>query len=136
MALQTAAKLASEIGRDFSPGTINLQPTRASAPGTCSLRVSAATSTFSSARRVNCNNRISFGTSLGPPWDFDGTSECLTLLEKGLYAKSPIEREFSNQRRHCGWPSGTPSLPQVPISPIFARNPLRIIDFQEGKIAI
>ena len=97
MALQAAAKLASEIGRDFSPGTINSQSTRASAPGTCLLRVAAGTPAFSPARFANCHNRTSpapimgpLGTPMGSPWDLDGTSVRRTLLEMGLYAKSPI----------------------------------------------
>ena len=135
MALQTAAKLASEIGRDFSPGIIDLPSTRASAPGTCSLRVSAGTSASSGARLPNYDNqtiRDFHGTPLGLRWDLHGTSEPLTLLEMELYAKSPM--------RECVPVSaaiaGTPSAPQVPISLIFTRNPLQIIDLQGGRFAI
>ena len=120
MAIQAADKLASEIGRDFSPGTNDSRSTWASASGICSLRVSTGTPAASEARLPNCDyqtTRDFHGTSLGFRWDLDGTSECLTLLEIGLYAKSPM--------RGCVPASaaiaGTPSIPQVLCSPIFTR---------------
>ena len=83
---------------------------------------------------ANCHNRTTpdqtwdLGTSMGPPWDFDGTSECLTLLEMRSYAKSPIKESPPATAAIAE----TPSLPQVPRHPIFTRNPLRIIDLREG----
>ena len=135
MASHAAEKLASEIGRDFSPGTIDSEPTRALAPGTCSLRVSAGIPASSGARLPNYDNqtiRDFHGTPLGLRWDFNGTSEPLTLLEKQLYTKSPM-REYVPVSTAI---AGTPSVPQVPISPIFTRNPLRIINLQGGTFAI
>ena len=135
MALQAAANLASEIGRDFSPGIIDSQSTRASAPGTCSLRVSAGTPASSAARLPNRDyqtTRDFHGTSLGLRWDLNGTSEPLTLLEMELYAKSPIRESVPASAATAL----TPSVPQVPISPIFTRNPLRIINLQGGTFAI
>ena len=72
------------------------------------------------------------GTAMGPPWDLDGTSERLTLLETELYAKSPMKECVPATAAIAV----TPSLPQVPRHPIFTRNPLLIIDLQEGTFAI
>ena len=71
------------------------------------------------------------GTPMGSPWDLDGTSVRRTLLEKVLYAKSPIRESFSPAP-----PSANSIPPTSPRPPIFTRNPHRIIDLQEGKSAI
>ncbi len=94
MAVHAAERLVSEIGRDFSPGIIDSKSAWASAPGTCPPRVSAGDLGLSLSPSGELLHRASpaqprHGT-LGLPWDFDGTSERITTLEMGLYAKSPM----------------------------------------------
>ena len=77
-----------------SPGTIDSESTRASAPGHsfCAFQLGRRRLPH---RASQDQVPKSHGTLMGPPWDFDGTSERLTVLEMGLYPKKSHKKDIS-----------------------------------------
>ncbi len=132
-------KLVSEIGPDSSPGIIDSESTRASSPRDMpSARCSGDTGLFPSPfRELPQPNQPSLnhgtpwnshGITMGPRWDFSPSNP----FRKGTLRKKSHKKVCAGHATIAG----TPSLPQVPIPPIFTCNQHRIIHLQDGNFAI